>query len=186
MRVRSEAPKRKNQFRPDECNLPPQIRFALRHFIGLRVAVARRTAFDDICNVDILAARQSNGAQHIVQQASRLTNKGSPRRSSFAPGASPTSIQSAFESPTPNTVWVRCSQSPQRVQYAHSAANAPQSSCSIGTEVFSTTDDSACEASTPRFTQICVKPISSSMNGSGRGILNLGRYQAHAVHRTDH
>src|ERR1700722_10485544 len=53
--------------------------------------------------------------------------KGSPWRSSSAPGASPTMSHSAFWFPTPNTVCVRVLQSVQRVQAATRARSSGQS-----------------------------------------------------------
>ena len=53
--------------------------------------------------------------------------KGSPCRSSSAPGASPTSNQSAFSSPTPNTVCVRDLCSAQAVHAGTAALSAVQS-----------------------------------------------------------
>src|SRR5919107_5446199 len=56
--------------------------------------------------------------------------KGTPWRSSWKPGASPTNIRSACGSPWPNTTMVRLWYSRQRVQPAASAATA---SSSVGT-----------------------------------------------------
>src|SRR5215211_8546978 len=56
--------------------------------------------------------------------------KGTPWRSSWKPGASPTNIRSAWGSPWPNTTWVRLWYRRQRVQPAASAATA---SSSVGT-----------------------------------------------------
>ena len=53
--------------------------------------------------------------------------KGSPRRSSSAPGASPTMSQSACRLPTPNTVCVRVALKGQRVHAATRALSSPQS-----------------------------------------------------------
>src|SRR6266545_3359344 len=64
---------------------------------------------------------------------------GSPCRSSWKPGASPTSISSACGSPWPKTTWVRLSWRRQRVQVAASSA-IRSSSVGIVTSPSSRTD----------------------------------------------
>ena len=53
--------------------------------------------------------------------------KGWPWRSSFSPGASPMTIQSALRAPTPNTVCVRPAHRPQARQAATAASSCGQS-----------------------------------------------------------
>ena len=104
-----------------------QVRQAGRHLLGLRVAVARRAALEHVGDVDVARAVEPDGraASHPAAGRPRPT-KGSPRRSSSAPGASPMTSQSTRSGPTPNTPWVRVWCSGQRVQVATCVRSASQ------------------------------------------------------------
>ena len=116
-RLRGEAPHRDDQLRLDQLDLLQQVRRALRHFVGLGIAVARRPALEHVGDVDVLAARSRPIAASMLSSSlPAWPTNGSPSRSSSAPGASPISSQSAFSSPTPNTVWVRVLCRPHAVQ----------------------------------------------------------------------
>lgn len=65
--LRCDASDRKNQFRPDQCNLAFQKRPAQVCFIRFRITVPGRTAFQDIGNVNLFALKPDR-CQHRIQQ----------------------------------------------------------------------------------------------------------------------
>src|SRR5688500_17606409 len=67
--LRRELAERDDDLRPDRVNLPEQERLALRHFVRLRIAVARRPAFDDVGDVDIFTP-EVDGFDDPVQELS--------------------------------------------------------------------------------------------------------------------
>ena len=90
-------------------DLPFQVRPAGRHFGRFRRAVAGRPALHGIGDVDVVAAREIEGRQHVVEQLAGLADEGFALASSSAPGPSPTNSQSGSRSPTPSTACLRCS-----------------------------------------------------------------------------
>jgi hypothetical protein len=72
---------------------------------------------------------RSNPAARSIELSSwpARPTKGSPCRSSSAPGASPITMSRAARLPTPNTVCVRVSHSPQSLQSRTVAASEFQS-----------------------------------------------------------
>ena len=80
-------------------------------FLLQGIAVLRRAAFDDICNVDIRAAVEVDGGEVFIEQLTACTpTNGSPCKSSFRPGPSPMNMTFARGLPTPNTTLERTSQ----------------------------------------------------------------------------
>ena len=57
--------------------LPEEVRFAGRDFVGLGIAVPRRTALQDIADVDILTL-QSHGHNDLRQELARPPHEGPP------------------------------------------------------------------------------------------------------------
>ncbi|MCY1225973.1 hypothetical protein D9M72_381860 [compost metagenome] len=57
-------------------DLAAQERLALRHFLGLRVAVAGRAALEHVGDKHIAPARQPERAEHIVEQLAGLAHEG--------------------------------------------------------------------------------------------------------------
>ncbi len=58
-----------------DVDLPEQKRFALRHFIGLGIAVAGRTALDDVGDVDLVAG-QADGLDDLREQLPGAAHEG--------------------------------------------------------------------------------------------------------------
>ncbi len=69
-----EAPKSDNDFRIDGPNLTFQVTRAGFNLLGLRVAVARRAAFDDIRDIDLIPLHLDRG-QQLLQEAARRADK---------------------------------------------------------------------------------------------------------------
>ena len=107
---------RDDQGRVEDLELALEVRRAGRDLVGLRVAVVRRPALDDVRDEDLVAlpARASRGTSSRRSPA-RPTN-GRPSRSSWNPGPSPTNTTSVSGLPSPGTALVRVSWSRQRVQ----------------------------------------------------------------------
>ena len=73
--IHRKAAHRQNDLGLQQLNLSAQIGIALRHFGRLGVAVARRTAFDNVGDVDIAAPLQAHGLEHVIQQLAGLAHK---------------------------------------------------------------------------------------------------------------
>ena len=101
-----------------------------RHLVRLRVAVARRAALEHVGDEDVAGAVRPIAFSIASSSWPAAPTKGSPRRSSSAPGASPTTSQSARCGPTPNTPWVRVRCSGHRVQRSTSSRSACHSGAS--------------------------------------------------------
>ncbi len=114
-----------DDLRLDQFDLSLEVLAAGGSLIGFRVAVIRWTAFQDIRDEHTVPALPDR-EQHLIQQLPARPTKGSPRRSSSAPGASPIISQSACWLPTPKTVLLRLAESSQRVQRRRTRA-APAS-----------------------------------------------------------
>ncbi len=71
-----DPPHGEDDARLDEQDLPLEVRQAARDLLGLGIAVTGRTRLEDVRDVDVLAARQSDGAQHRIQQLSRPAHEG--------------------------------------------------------------------------------------------------------------
>jgi hypothetical protein len=114
LRVRREAgervaAERDEQLRADDVELRLEPRQVVGDLVGLRVAVAGRARLDDVRDEDVVALRARLLEQAVEQLAGGPTN-GRPDSSSFAPGASPTSMTGAVALPSPGTRFVACSQ----------------------------------------------------------------------------
>jgi len=70
-----ETAKRTDDFGLDEFNLFQEKRFTGFDFNGFWVPISGWTAFDDVCNVDLLA-RISHGFNNLSQKLSGSTDKG--------------------------------------------------------------------------------------------------------------
>ena len=110
--------------RLDQLQLPVEVRLARRRLRRERVAVAGRPALEHRREVRVVE-REPDGGRGAARAARRRARRtGSPSRSSWKPGASPTSTRSASGFPSPNTTCVRPSASGQRTHSAASAATA--------------------------------------------------------------
>src|SRR4029079_19410458 len=67
---------RDDHLRPYQLDLAMQERLAGERLAGLRVAVAGRAAFHAICDVDVRAALETDGRQHVVEEPPRLPDEG--------------------------------------------------------------------------------------------------------------
>ena len=56
-------------------DLAQKKRRALRHLVGLGIAVARRPALEHVGDVDVLAALESDRGEHVVEQLPRLADE---------------------------------------------------------------------------------------------------------------
>src|SRR3989441_13088184 len=74
-RLHGKAPHREDQFRLDELELAQQVGRALADLEGLRIAVARRAALEHVADVDVLAAREADRGEHVVEQATGLPHE---------------------------------------------------------------------------------------------------------------
>ena len=93
--------------RLQQRDLALQVRQALRHFLGLRVAVVGRPALEHVGDEHLLA-RQTDAAQHGIEQTAGAAHEGLALLvflGARAPRPPPASC--ALRSPTPNTVRVR-------------------------------------------------------------------------------
>src|SRR5688572_18243449 len=66
-RLRGDAPDRQDELRPDERDLAREKRHACGDFIGAGIAICGRTRFENVRDVDVLAASEPYGTQHRVQ-----------------------------------------------------------------------------------------------------------------------
>ena len=73
-RLGGPVSQRTDQFRPDHLNLLHQEWLAGINLINLGVAIIRRSAFDDVRNVDFVP-REPGRLQEIVQELSRCADK---------------------------------------------------------------------------------------------------------------
>ena len=65
--LRREVAERRDQLRLDQLDLPEEVRLAGLDLLGLRVAVARRPALQDVAHVDVLA-RQPDAGEQLAEQ----------------------------------------------------------------------------------------------------------------------
>ena len=97
--LRREVAERRDDLRPDQLDLPEEVRLAGLDLLGLRVAVAGRAALEDVRDVDVLA-RQPDAGEQLAEQLARRRRRtarpacprGSPaprRRTSGRRSASP-------------------------------------------------------------------------------------------------
>ena len=105
--LRRERAERDDDLRPDQLDLPHEIRAARRpprRAVGLRLPGGRclRTL-----QMNTSSRRKLMAARILVSSWPAWPTNGSPRSSSFAPGASPTHMRSASGSPSPGTGFVR-------------------------------------------------------------------------------
>ncbi len=61
--------------RPDQLDLAEEVRLARLDLLGVRVAVARRTALDHVRDVDV-GARETDPVQELLEQLARLADEG--------------------------------------------------------------------------------------------------------------
>src|SRR6478672_9587630 len=73
------ASERQDHFRSDDLDLTVKIWDAGRDFIGQRLSVLGRSAFDDVGDVHRFA-KNLNGLENSVQQISGLPHEGTPLR----------------------------------------------------------------------------------------------------------
>ena len=73
--LRRDRTQSDDDFRLDDRDLPHQKRQAGVTFIALRSAVSRRTALNDVGNVDVFAA-DAHRFDHVVEQLTGTTDKG--------------------------------------------------------------------------------------------------------------
>jgi len=89
-RLGCEAPHDDDDARLQQLDLALKKWRASGDFRGFRIAIARRTALEYVGDVDRLLARafatQSGCGQHVVEQSSRLANKGLAACVFFRPG----------------------------------------------------------------------------------------------------
>ena len=93
-RLGREGAERHDDPRRDGLDLAEQERLAGLDLVRLGVAVAGRTALDDVRDVD-LVARKPIASMIFVSSCPARPTKGTPCTSSSPPGASPTNIKSA-------------------------------------------------------------------------------------------
>ena len=75
-RLRGEAPHGDDQLGLDQLDLAQQVRRALPYLLRLRVAIARRAAFQDVGDIHVLAALQADRGEHVVEQPPGLPDEG--------------------------------------------------------------------------------------------------------------
>ena len=69
-----EVAERRDEDRVDQLDLPEEVWLAGRDLLGLRVAVARRAALQDVRDEDV-GARQPDPAEQLVEQLPRLADE---------------------------------------------------------------------------------------------------------------
>ena len=131
-RAIEKRPEGDHQGRVERLELARQERRAGGDLVGLRVAVVRRAALDDVRDEDLLArpADRRRAARRGATPA--CPTNGRPCRSSLKPGPSPTKTTSVAAVPSPGTARVRPSCSRQRVQAATSARDRVERRLALG------------------------------------------------------
>ncbi len=81
--LRRDSAESEENLRAGERRMPLQKRTALRLLLLRRGAVAGRTPRHDIGDIDILAARQADSGEHLIQEPSAAPDKGKPLRVFF-------------------------------------------------------------------------------------------------------
>ena len=85
-RIRGDLAQRHDQLGLYQVNLAFEIRKTLRDLICCRRAIFRRAAFDNVGDINILAAFQFDRHQHAVQQLARLPHEWFTLRILIRPG----------------------------------------------------------------------------------------------------
>ena len=102
--LRRRAPERHDHLRPDDLDLPLEVRRARRDLVRRRLAIVRRAALHDVRDEHLLAL-QAHRRDPLVRAAPpRGRRTAGPCRSSFSPGPSPMKKIFASGSPSPKTV----------------------------------------------------------------------------------
>ena len=93
--------------RPDQLDLPEEVRLAGLDLVRLRVAVPGRPALEDVRDVDVVA-RQADPVEQLVEQLARpAPTNGTPCWSSWKPGRLADEHQVGVGIAEPNTTCVR-------------------------------------------------------------------------------
>ena len=123
--LRSDCAETADELRPDQFQLTVEERAARGRLVRQGVPIARRAALERIEDVHVFAAQPRIPLVMIsVRSFPARPTKGTPCRSSSAPGASPMKTSRAFGLPSPKTVCVRVeASSAQAVHAATSFAN---------------------------------------------------------------